>query len=69
MHLMKFSSGILPGSTTRRVTIRCPQSGEFVPTGITMDEEAFRNVTLQYELTCPKCGQQHKWTKPDAVLE
>jgi hypothetical protein len=66
---MKFSSGILPGSTIRRVTIKCPQSGDTVPTGITMDEEAFRNVTLRYELACPKCGQRHLWTKDDAFLE
>jgi len=69
MGLMKFSSGILPGSTIRRVTIKCPQNGEPVHTGITMDEEAFKNVTLQYELACPKCGQRHYWTKADAFLE
>ena len=66
---MKFSSGMLPGSNTQRVMIQCPRTGEPVPTGISMDAEAFGNVTLKYQLNCPRCGEPHLWTRKEAFLE
>ena len=66
---MKFSSGIVPGSKTRRVMIKCPQKEEAVHTGVAMDEEAFTSVSLDYDLKCPACGSMHHWKKSDAFLE
>lgn len=66
---MKFSSGIVPGTKTRRVMIKCPQTGGAVETGVAMDEEAFATVTLKYDLKCPACGSVHHWNKSDAFLE
>ncbi|HEX7858901.1 MAG TPA: hypothetical protein VF773_01100 [Verrucomicrobiae bacterium] len=63
---MKFSSGIVPGSKTRRIMIKCPKTGEVVNTGLAMDSEAFHAVTLAYELKCSACSGIHNWTNADA---
>ena len=65
---MKFSSGIVPGSKTRRIMIKCPKTGDVVNTGLAMDSEAFHAVTLAYELKCSACGAQHQWKNSDAFL-
>ena len=66
---MKFSSGIVPGSKTRRVMIKCPQTGQAVQTGVALDDEAFETVKLDYSFQCPACDRTHRWTKSDASLE
>ena len=65
---MKFSSGIVPGSKTRRVMIKCPQKGEVIDTGLAMDAEAFHAVTLAYDVKCTACGAKHHWKNSDAFL-
>lgn len=61
---------MIPGGGDRRVVIRCPQTGELIPTGVQMDAKAFATVTLRDYITiCPKCGATHKWSKSDAVPE
>jgi hypothetical protein len=68
---MKSDSKMLPGGgNERRVLIRCPQTGELVPTGLRMDVDAFNSVTLdEYITVCPECGEAHKWSKDAAFLE
>jgi hypothetical protein len=53
-----------------RVMIRCPQTQEPIPTGMSMDEQSFESATLsQNSVQCPQCGQMHTWDKEDAWLE
>ena len=53
-----------------RVMIKCPKTGEMIPTGISMDEESFRNSrTLQGgRVQCPECGAIHTWSASDAIV-
>lgn len=48
--------------------IRCPTTDEPVPTGIGMDFETFRNVTMRDNVLsgCPACGGTHVWQGNDA---
>lgn len=49
------------------VMIRCPKTGAAVPTGIGMDWESFKFVTMEgNQVGCPSCGQMHTWDKKDA---
>jgi hypothetical protein len=65
----KSSCGILSGSPNRSVLVKCETSGKMVPTGIEMDAEAFKSVTLEgYSFLCRECRKVHTWCKKDATL-
>lgn len=51
-----------------RVMIRCPETGNPVPTGIVMDFETFKTVTMNDNTlgSCPECGEDHVWQGSDA---
>jgi hypothetical protein len=67
---MSVKGKIIPEGRERRVLIKCPRTGESVPTGVVMDEEVFATVTLvDYITACPKCGSAHAWSTRDAMLE
>jgi hypothetical protein len=54
----------------RMVMIRCPMTGQSVPTGYGMDEETFKTWRF-LDMTvreCPACGADHPWTKEQAWL-
>jgi hypothetical protein len=53
------------------IMIRCPNTQELVPVGIDTDGESFNSLpnVEAAPITCPICGEQHAWTKADAVLE
>lgn len=49
------------------VMIRCPKTGEAVPTGIGMDFESFKSVEMSdNQVRCTSCGEMHLWQKEDA---
>jgi hypothetical protein len=49
------------------VMIRCPNTGQAVPTGIGMDFETFRQVTMRdNSVRCRACGEIHVWQQEDA---
>jgi endogenous inhibitor of DNA gyrase (YacG/DUF329 family) len=49
------------------VMIRCPETGEPVPTGVGMDFETFKHVTMRdNQVECASCGQMHTWQQEDA---
>ena len=50
------------------VMIRCPKTGEPVPTGIGLDYATFKNVTMRDNTlgNCPACGGDHVWQGEDA---
>ena len=54
-----------------RIVIRCPETGETVPTGVVVpDTRSFDALLLpRRHLTCPSCGRQHAWTKDSAWVE
>lgn len=54
-----------------RLMIRCPNTGQAVPTGIAFgDRMSFETNSLSNNaLKCEACGQMHTWNKEDAFLE
>ena len=55
-----------------RVMIKCPKTKKLVPTGFGMDKASFNNPTnilRSNTFRCPECGENHIWSKSDAVLE
>jgi hypothetical protein len=55
-----------------RLIIGCPKTQQPLPTGIRMNEAAFKDRTkwLGYHATsCPHCHGVHRWSKDNAVLE
>lgn len=52
------------------VTIRCPETGRAVATGIETEPEEFRRFPqVESWLSCPACGKEHVWSVTDAFLE
>jgi hypothetical protein len=49
--------------------IRCPRTGQVVPTGIETDPHSLRELpdTLVYT-PCPYCGTDHAWWPDEAWL-
>lgn len=53
----------------KQIAIRCPKTGQAVPTGVATDEESFKTMTLtDNSFQCPRCGEMHTWSKKDAFL-
>ena len=57
-----------------RVLIRCPVTRAPVDTGVHVDAEGFRFVSMvlasvPQTLRCPACDQEHVWKARDAFLE
>src|SRR5687768_9123518 len=52
-----------------RVFIRCPFTGQPVPTGLEMDIPAFAAELGDRFVYCPHCLRTHLWTKAMAWLE
>ena len=51
------------------VVIRCPITGQQVPTGILMSRAEFDQAKLESSvLRCPQCGRIHTWCRKDAQL-
>jgi hypothetical protein len=51
------------------VMIKCPNTGQGIPTGIETESISFNqlpNVTASTQ--CAVCGEMHAWTKRDAWL-
>jgi endogenous inhibitor of DNA gyrase (YacG/DUF329 family) len=54
--------------TMPMLTIKCPNTGKPVITGISMDKQSFATATLtDNSVSCPHCGQAHVWTKKDVL--
>ena len=56
-----------------RVMIKCPKTGESVPTGVETEQEYFESLATTMSssvlVACPSCGEQHSWSKSVAFLE
>ena len=51
------------------VAVRCPETGEHVPTGVVMDPDMFEGAKLGVRtFVCDDCGKAHVWEKQDAIL-
>jgi hypothetical protein len=51
------------------VIIRCPRTGDEVPTGRVTDVEKLDNIPNQpVQLACPACSETHSWSRVDAFL-
>jgi transposase-like protein len=47
----------------------CPNTGRAVSTGIETDAESFAAMPdVLTRVHCPHCGEQHNWSKYNAVL-
>ncbi len=54
---------------TKRVLVRCPSTAKLIPTGQTVEEEAWPDTKLkEHKATCPHCNGTHAWAKKDVVL-
>ncbi len=53
------------------VMIKCPETGEDVPTGYSVAKRLFQlNEMSSNRLeACPACGQTHIWEKEDAWVD
>ena len=51
------------------VLIRCPNTGEPVPTGIETEPAVFRKLpNVSSRMRCPACGEDHLWSVKTAWL-
>ena len=53
------------------IMIRCPTTKQLVPVGIDTDKDSFNSLpnVAATPVRCPLCGQEHAWSKADAVLD
>jgi hypothetical protein len=62
----------LNDNRVHRIMIKCPVTGNPVPTGMAMDKISFESPTNTIEnntVHCPHYGQSHKWGKKAAWLD
>ncbi|WP_374469251.1 hypothetical protein [Phenylobacterium sp.] len=53
-----------------RVLTRCPQTGQVVPTRLSMDASTFKLIRLSGQrYDCPVCKTAHSWEHEDAWVE
>jgi hypothetical protein len=54
-----------------RIMIRCPATGKIADTGLetTSQQEFAAGAFIGQRLTCPHCGQVHRWQKEEAFLQ
>ena len=51
-----------------QLKVKCPNCGKTIGTGISMDEQSFRDATLSNnQVNCPACGQLVTWSKEDVI--
>jgi hypothetical protein len=52
------------------IMVKCPNTAQFISTGIETDPQSFRSLpdVLAYS-RCPLCGLEHAWWKREAVLD
>jgi hypothetical protein len=51
------------------VVIRCPNTGQEIPTGVVTDVVKLDNLpTGETDVHCPACGWRHTWSVRDALL-
>ena len=49
------------------ITIRCPNTGQAISTGIYVEPAIFRSTTVFFSRTyCPLCRIMHEWFAKDA---
>ncbi|MBN8995559.1 MAG: hypothetical protein J0H94_10040 [Rhizobiales bacterium] len=52
------------------VTMRCPCTGQQVPTGLDMDQASWETLPVVVStMRCPACGAEHVWSKTYARCE
>lgn len=52
------------------VMVRCPQTGQAIPTGIKTDRESFRRSAVFFARTrCPICVAEHAWFAREAWVD
>jgi len=53
------------------IMIRCPTTKQLVPVGIDTDKDSFNSLpdVVATPIRCPLCGQDHTWSKADAILD
>ncbi len=52
-----------------KILIKCPSTGDSVPTGVTMDSRSFLSSDLGHNsVQCASCQKFHTWSKADAFL-
>ena len=62
---MNFDEAMPSCGPSRKVMIKCPNTGEMISTGVQMDSKAFSSVTLKdYVTVCPECGHRTNGQKP-----
>ena len=53
-----------------RVMIECPETRKEIYTGINLNWETFESYRIgTRNLSCPKCGKDHEWSRSDAIVD
>ena len=52
----------------RPVLIRCPETGDVVPTGVDTVDVADRDDRAYLLIDCVACGRDHVWLRADATI-
>lgn len=51
------------------LVVKCPATGNDIPTGIEMTRDAFKAADLSPQpVRCPHCQKDHTWYKSDAFF-
>jgi hypothetical protein len=49
------------------VMVRCPETGQDIPTGLVSDRESFRAMPVFFaRVHCPICRTEHEWFAQEA---
>jgi hypothetical protein len=52
------------------IMVKCPNTGQFISTGIETDQQSFRSLPdVPAHSRCPLCGLEHVWWKREAFLK
>ena len=71
MHGKKKGTLLADISGVNRILIKCPNTGQLIYTGYSMDPQTFELSPIEEmdPIECPVCHQTHRWTKKQALFE
>jgi hypothetical protein len=53
----------------RTIMIKCPKTDRWISTGIDVHPDSYAGIPDTVAKTrCPACGQNHSWSKKDAMI-
>ena len=66
----KNRASLIGEGTMGIVTVRCPTTGQEVPTGVVMEPGQFQLARFSPSaFVCDACGESHVWEKSEATVQ